>query len=247
MIKKIYYKLIEIWVNIIASFVFSGITVLISKLTSDANIFSGLSIGILVFFLTLFVGIAVSKKMTSWPEEQDRLGNSYIRVAQDHYSARSVEPQNSLVFEHEDETQDGRQQTFVLGNVSTHGIIVIKRISLVVERCLRIYKRIEYSIGGFMPTHYYDITLEPSQIKEYEISVNEFKYTSGEIDRFVINLYSSKQGYKYLFRLKIDWYDIRDMKIRTKISNGLVAYFYTVVQPKFDVAPTELKSDVSEE
>lgn len=73
----------------------------------------------------------------------------------------------------------------------------------------------------------YQVNLKPSD-EEVIVTKDAFKYSSGEIDKFVIEFCSSDSGYNYEVSVLVDWFDVgtgRTAKIQTPVEQVIFPLF----------------------
>jgi hypothetical protein len=105
-----------------------------------------------------------------------------------------------------------RTMEFLLFN-DQDSIAIVRRILAVVYNVTPRPPE-EPRVGAMLPEYRFDVTLNPDSV-EVIVTNQQFKYSSGDIDKFSIEFHSSKVGYDYDVSLKIDWVDVRSGVMQT--------------------------------
>lgn len=131
----------------------------------------------------------------------------------------------------------GRFFSFTLSNPSDR-LAVVKRIYLLVEK---IEKDLVGGLEGQFSEYRYEVVLSPNQTGIYEVA-QDLKYAPGEVDRISIDVKTQEFGYRYLFRIYVEWYDSIDGSVKTIQTEILTARFPMTHAPS---KSTEFLSPIS--
>jgi len=115
---------------------------------------------------------------------------------------------------------------FDLFNTGDH-IAVVKRITLEILD-IELEKPVPpgpAKIGALLAKAKRHILLKHNRVGEYLITDEERKYGKGDIDKFVVGLKSDKPDWRYIFRIKIIWYDPEEEGERILYSEQYTARF----------------------
>ena len=93
-------KLLDIWINLVASIIFAGIAAIFVKQLNSFDILESLGIGLFFFVLLLTVTTIIFHKTPDWPEEHTAHPSTMIAPVSpsNHVGVRDVEPKDSLKF-----------------------------------------------------------------------------------------------------------------------------------------------------
>ena len=157
---------------------------------------------------------------------QDINKQSSLESKQSNYLRMNLEKESRMNFQMDSEgnfllnEEVGKLFVFSLSNPSNR-LAIIESIYLDV---LDVVKDKVAGPEGQAQKYEYELRLDPHDRGE-KIIAKDFKYKPGEVDKFYVDIKTSKYGYDYFLRFAVDWYDSEDGLKRKLTSKILFADF----------------------
>ena len=195
------------------------ITVLIihNRQNNEDNIQgTGVNIGNIKGNTTIFYSEG-NQDINKQPSLESKQGD-YLRMNLEKESRMNFQMDSEGNFLYDEEI--GKLFVFSLSNPSNR-LAIIKSIYLDV---LEVVKDKVAGPEGQAQKYEYELRLDPHDRGE-KIIATDFKYGPGEVDKFYIDIKTSKYGYDYFFRFVVDWYNSEDGIKRKLTSKILFADF----------------------